>query len=134
MLITCAIIPKLRVSGPFWAFVTVLALAFINSKVWDAALFFQVPDHLSVQVLTLFLTNGIIFWIVVKLLPGIEVDGFVPALIAPVVFTFLSLIVSEYHAKIDWTAVFDFIIKVVQEIRVFVQSNSSSGFGAISSN
>ena len=133
MMLTCALIPKLRVSGPFWAFVTVITLAFINSKVWDAALFFEIPNTFTIQTVSLFLVNGLIFWVVVKLLPGIEVDGLVPALVAPVVFTFLSLIISEYHDKIDWSAVFNFLLSILQEVRTFVQTNADSKFGAISS-
>ena len=101
MLLTCLLIPNLTVSGPIPAFLTVVALGFVNAKAWDTALFFQIPNQVSYQALTLFLANGIIFWIVVKVLPGIEVKGVLPALIAPVVFTICSLVIDTYGKDVD---------------------------------
>ena len=117
MMVTALLIPKLKVTGPFGALTTVVALAFINSKVWDAALFFHIPDTLTVQALTLFLTNGIIFWILIKILPGIEVEGVAPALIAPVVFTITSWVISEYGSQVNWAAVLEFVIQMLESLK-----------------
>jgi hypothetical protein len=56
------------------------------------------------QALLLFLANGVLFWILVKILPGIEVQGVLPALAAPVVFTLTSLFIDHYLADVDWLA------------------------------
>lgn len=119
MLVTALIIPRLRVTSVFGALTVVIALGFVNSKVWDAALFFHIPNTLSIQTVLLLLTNGIIFWILVKLLPGIEVDGFLPALVAPVVFTFCSLVICYYEQYIDWLKVLDVAIGVLQGLREY---------------
>ena len=37
----------------------------------------------------------------VKLLPGIEIEGFAAAFVAPVVFTALSLLISAYGRDVD---------------------------------
>jgi hypothetical protein len=50
----------------------------------------------------LFLCNGFIFWLLVKLLPDIQVEGLLPALVAPVVFTACSLAVTTYGTQVDW--------------------------------
>ena len=119
MLITAWLIPRLRITSIFGAILIVVALAFVNSKVWDTALFLKIPDTLSYQTAMLVLTNGLLFWILIKLLPGIEVDGIIPALIAPIVFSFTSLLISKYGNSIDWVAIFDSIMKILNEIRAY---------------
>ncbi|MBX7136934.1 MAG: phage holin family protein [Oligoflexia bacterium] len=117
MLITCLLIPRLSVSSPFGALLIVVALAFVNSKYWDAALFFSVPDHFTTRAAFLFLTNGLIFWILVKLLPGIEVEGILPALLAPIVFTGVSLIINRYGDQVDWMAILDYVIQTLKTLK-----------------
>lgn len=122
MMLTAALIPRLTITGISGAFGTVLALALVNASVWDAALFFNVPDHLSAQAGLLFLANGVLFWILVKILPGIEVEGVLPALIAPVVFTVLSLIISHYGKDIDWPMVGSWLLQTIEQVRDFFLS------------
>lgn len=123
MLITSWLIPRLRITSFFGALTTVIALAFINSKVWDAALFFHIPDSFTMQALLLFLTNGIIFWVLVKILPGIEVQGLLPALLAPVVFTVCSILISKYAPLINWTKLFDMLIDLFKYLKSYFQHN-----------
>ena len=94
--LTAALLPKLRITGPLGALLTVAALALMNATVWDAGLFASLPGSFSTQTLGLLLANGVLFWVLVKLLPGIEVDGFLPALAAPVIYTGLSVLISQY--------------------------------------
>jgi len=124
MIVTALLIPRLKITGPLGAFITVISLAFVNSKIWDAALFFQIPNTLSTHALFLFLTNGIIFWILVKLLPGIEVQGIMPALVAPVVFTACSMIIGEYASEIDWAKVLDVVINFLEGLKTYFQEHA----------
>ena len=117
MMITALLIPRLRITSLFGALGTVVALSFVNAHLWDAALFFQLPKGFTTQAGTLFLANGLIFWILVKLLPGIEVDGFVPALIAPLVFTIASMIINEYGKDIDWIALGKMLLELARSVR-----------------
>ena len=126
MLLTALLIPHLRITSIFGALGMVAALAFLNATVWDAALFFHVPDALTTHVLLLFLVNGVIFWILVKLLPGIEVEGIVPALVAPVVFMGLSLLIDTYGREVDWVAVLNWTIEKMQVLRDFFLEQSES--------
>jgi putative membrane protein len=116
--LTALLIPRLRITGLFGALKIVAALAFLNATVWDAALFFSIPDALTTQAALLLVINGIIFWILVKLLDGIEVDGFLPALVAPVVFTVLSLAIDQYGRQIDWHHVIDTAMSIIERLRV----------------
>ncbi len=121
MMLTCLLIPKLKVSSPFWAFVAVVALALVNAHFWDAALFFHIPEAVSTQALILLLANGTLFWVLVKILPGIEVEGIVPAMVAPLVFTVTTLVVAEVAQEVDWGKVVAETIRVAGEARDYFQ-------------
>ncbi len=124
--ITAFLIPKLRVTSIFGPLLTVVALAFINSTVWSTALFFQVPDRFSTQILVLLLSNGVIFWVLAKLLPGIEVDGILAAIVAPVVFTVLSLAVDRYHEQIPWSKLSDMCLYSIEQAKGYATHSASS--------
>lgn len=123
MMLTAFFIPKLKISGPFAAFFAVLALAFVNTKLWDASLFFQLPQNFSVNALLLLVTNGVIFWLIVKIMPGIEVEGIWPAIIAPVVFTITSILIREHADKIDWDAVFKWSVEFLDNLKTRFKEN-----------
>ena len=123
MMATAVVLPRLRITGPVGAFLMVLGLALVNAKIWDAALFFNIPETLTAHAALLFLTNGVIFWTLVKLLPGIEVQGILPALIAPIVFTAFSLAIHHYGREIDWVAVLNWVIGILEHLKEFLQTN-----------
>jgi uncharacterized membrane protein YvlD (DUF360 family) len=116
--VTALLIPRLRITGIFGAFKIVAALAFLNATLWDAALFFSLPEGITTQAALLLGVNGVIFWVLVKTLNGIEVDGFLPAIIAPVVFTGLSLLIDQYGHLVDWGMIYDETVSLVKELRV----------------
>lgn len=119
MTLTAAVIPGFRVTNVFGPILAVVCLAFINVHVWSTALFFQVPDSVTTQAGLLLLVNGAIFWVLVKLLPGIEVSGVLPALAAPVVFTILAVLVEQYGKDIDWEAVFKFVGSFLASVKTY---------------
>ena len=124
MLVTGLLIPGLRVRGPLGAFLMVVALAFVNSKVWDAALFFKLPDSFTTQAIVLLLSNGVIFWVLVKILPWIEVDGILPALVAPVVFSIASVLIGTYAKDIDWEKVYHSVVEYAGEAKTFLDETA----------
>ena len=107
MMLTALLLPKLRITSILGAVGIVLALSIINTYYWDAALFFNLPTSATTQTGILILSNGFIFWALVKILPGIEIDGIFTALIAPIIFTVCNVIVSTYAPLIDWNKVID---------------------------
>lgn len=117
MLLTAALIPRLRITSIFGAIGIVACLGFVNSTVWDAALFFSVPSSFTMQAITLLLSNGVLFWILVKVLPGIEVRGVAAALVAPVVFTILSMLIDKYGKTIDWSTLFQSVITSIEHLK-----------------
>jgi uncharacterized membrane protein YvlD (DUF360 family) len=123
MLLTVFLIPKLRVHGPFPAFLAVVSLAFINAHLWSTALFFSIPHSLTLQAGALLLANGLIFWAIAKVLPGIEVEGVLPAIAAPVVFTICSLVLNQLSAQVDWPQVWKTAQVYVSQTKDFVETD-----------
>ncbi len=117
MMVTGWIVPGFKVVGPIGAFLMVLALAFVNAHVWDAALFFEIPDSLTSRTFTLLIANGVIFWVLVKLLPYIEIKGCLAAVSAPVIFTLLSVSIGYAGANIDWEKKGQAVIKFIEGAR-----------------
>lgn len=105
--ITIFIIPSLRVTNITGAVIILAALAVVNSTVWDAGLFLGIPSDFSSQAIQIVLVNGLIFWILVKALPGIEADGLLPALIAPLVFALVSSLLRKYAHDVDWIGIIE---------------------------
>ena len=126
MLLTALLIPRLTISGPFAALATVIVLALFNSKLWDVALFFQIPNNFSTHTLLVFVANGLAFWMIVKLLPGIEVEGVLPALAAPLVFTVTSSLLNLYGRDIPWDQVYAQIVQTVHSARDYLSATPTA--------
>lgn len=119
MLVTCLLLPKLTVDGPIPALLTVVALSFINAHLWSSALFLQIPDSFTNKALLLVLTNGVLFWVIVKLLPGISIEGVWPAVAAPVIFSIFSLLIDRYKDQIDWAALWQSLAHYFEIVREY---------------
>jgi putative membrane protein len=126
MMITALLIPRMRITSIFGAFGIVVALAFVNATLWSAALFSAIPDSPTVQALVLVLTNGAIFWILCKLLPGIEIGGILPAIVAPIVFTFVSVLAARYAADVDWSEVGRSAADAVTRLRAWLEESKAA--------
>ena len=127
MAVTCALIPKLKLSSIFGPLVMVVTLAFVNASIWDAALFFKLPNTFTTQALLIVGANGIIFWILVKLLPGIEVEGIMPALVAPLIFAGCSLAIGEINKHVDWPKVTTQALHYVQQAKESLSTPAQKG-------
>ena len=125
MALAALLIPKLRVTSIFGPVLAVVALGFINTTVWSSQLFFSLPDHISIHTLILLAINGTIFWVVVKIMPGIETDGILPSLIAPIVFTLCALAIPRVAERVDWDAVRNRAAQSVGQVKGYVESPAS---------
>jgi uncharacterized membrane protein YvlD (DUF360 family) len=121
MALTALLIPNLRITSIFGPLLAVAALSLINTTVWSSNLFSALPNSLSTQALTLLVANSLIFWGVVKILPGIESKGILPVLVAPIVFTACSMAVPQIAKQIDWSSVRDQGTKIVSETKRYVE-------------
>jgi len=117
MMVTGWLVPGLKIVNPIGAFLMVLALAFANAHLWDAALFFEIPDSLTARTFTLLAANGVIFWVLVKILPYIEIRGCLSAIAAPVIFTVLSIAIGYAGSEIDWEKTGQSAVKFIGEAK-----------------
>lgn len=129
MALTALLLPRLRVTSVFGPVLAVVALAAVNTWFWDAKLFSELPQAFTVQTATLILMNGVIFWILVKLLPGIEVEGVLPALAAPVVFTMTTVLITPYLNSVDWQQTLATVQDFGQSAKEMVQTEESPAPG-----
>lgn len=117
------LIPNLRVTSIVGPVLAVVGLALVNTYVWSSDLFFTIPQDVSSQTATLLLINGAIFWLVVKLTPGIETKGILPSLVAPLVFTVCSVMLPRLIPLVDWSKARAQAEQVLVEAKRFVQSH-----------
>jgi uncharacterized membrane protein YvlD (DUF360 family) len=125
MMITALVIPRMRITSIIGALGIVVALALVNATLWSAALFFSIPTTPTLEALVLVAANGAIFWVLCKLLPGIEIQGLLPALVAPIVFTFTGILVGRYAADIDLSAVGRAIADTIGRLREWIEQGRS---------
>ncbi len=125
LLITAFLLPRLEVHGPLSAFIMVLILSFMNTHLWDTALFFSIPNSLTSQALVTLLVNGVLFWVLAKCLPGVTITGFFPALAAPLVFTVVSILTYKYGRDIDWNAIAGSIDNTFGILKHFVKTGGA---------
>lgn len=127
MALTALLVPRLRITSLLGALFMVAALTVVNTTLWDSQLFASIPTQLTTQAFYLFIANGVIFWLLVKLLPGIESEGIIPALFGPVVFTICSILVNTYAPLVDWKQIAGSTAGTVSAVREgFMGPNSNS--------
>ena len=109
MFVITLLIPRLKITSLFGAIGIVGALAVVNSTLWDSSLFHAIPDFSNSKSLALIGVNGVVFFILVKVLPGIEMKGILAAFLAPIAYTFATILIQSYAPTFD---VFDAVDKV----------------------
>ncbi len=124
MAITSGIIPGLRITSFLGPLLMVAGITALNYYLWDRTLFEAIPNNFSSKAITLFFANGFFFWLLVKLLPGIEVDGFLPALAGPIVFTIVSLLVRQYGTQVNWEGLFISIRDLISHSKIQLMPGS----------
>ena len=117
ILLTAFFVPRLQIKGPLSGLIAVVLITIVNATIWDAALFFAIPDSLGAHSLVLFLANGTLFFVMAKTVPGIEVQGVLPALVAPIVFSLTTLVLQRYAQDVDWMKLLTQGVDGVQQLR-----------------
>lgn len=103
--LTALILPGLKISSLFSLVGLVFIISLTNSLIWDAALFYQIPDSLTSQALLTVAANGLFFFVLVRVLPGVECAGIGTAIISPILFSILTVTLSRYGKEINWNLV-----------------------------
>lgn len=115
--ITAFLLPGLKVTSVFGPILMIFFLGLVNAFLWDASLFYQIPTGLSSHAGMIVLWNALIFWLLVKLLPGIEIRGIIAPIVAPIIFTATTILAAQNSAKIDWEKLAGKVVGEVQEQR-----------------
>ena len=121
MLLTALLIPRFWFRGWLSAIIMVGALVTVNSTIWDSALFLSIPSTLTTHTAAILAANGAVFWILAKLLPGVEMRGVLPAIVAPVVFSFMSILVYQYGKGTDWNTLAQQAMGYITEVKSTLQ-------------
>jgi len=127
MLITAFLIPRFQVHGPLSALIMVVVLGLVNTKLWDAALFYQIPNSVSAQTVVTLVVNGVLIWLLAKTLPGVSIQGFLPAIAAPIVLTAVSMGVYHYGKDIDWSKLWRTSQEQMNVLKGFAASGAIPG-------
>lgn len=118
--LTAFLLPNLKITSLFGALGMVLGLSLVNHFLWNTNLFTALPDSLSTKSLILVVSNGAIFYALVKFLPGIEVEGLLTSIIAPVLFSVLSALIQKYAPLVDWSHVSQSIVDMIFQIKAYL--------------
>jgi putative membrane protein len=120
MVVTAFTLPGLKITSIVGPVLAVVALAFVNTYVWSAALFFQFPDSLSLHAIVLLFANAVIFWLLIKVLPGIEINGVISALIAPIIFSVISVLIETYGVSVPWGELGSGLLEIISSVRDYL--------------
>lgn len=129
MALTVFLLPGVQITKPSGLVLTVGAISAVNTLLWSDALFSALPDSLTQRAVLLVLTNGAIFWVLAKLLPGIEIHSVTAALFAPIVFSVLNVATHHYAPMVDWPAVaattWEYLQQLFASLRSFFQETQA---------
>ena len=93
-LLVAFFLPGFWVKDPITALVASAVLGLLNALVRPILVFFTLPFTLLSLGLFLFIINGLMIWLVSILVPGIVIHGFLTPIIAAILVSFASWIVS----------------------------------------
>jgi putative membrane protein len=94
VIVTAYLLPGVKVSGFFAAFVTALVLGFINTFIRPLILLFTLPINILTLGLFTFVINALVILLTSALVPGFQVSGFFWALIFSLVLSIINAILG----------------------------------------
>ena len=94
LLITAYLVPGFEFDSFSTAAIAALILGLVNAIVRPILVILTLPLTVLTLGLFLFVVNALMLWLVAFFTPGFTVAGFLPALLASVVVTFVSTLLS----------------------------------------
>ncbi|ANV85403.1 hypothetical protein AWQ21_14190 [Picosynechococcus sp. PCC 7003] len=103
LFLTATIVPGLEINGNglTTALIGAIALGFVNAIVKPILILFTLPLTILTLGLFLLVVNAIALGLVGYLTPGLEVNGFFPAVIGSLVLTFISSLINQLLGQDD---------------------------------
>ena len=97
VLLAQAVFPTyIRVGGPAEALIFALVLGLLNALVRPVLLLLTCPLNLLTLGLFVFVVNAVVFWMATWFPVGVQVDGFLGALIGSLVVSVLTALASQF--------------------------------------
>jgi putative membrane protein len=93
------IVPAVYVRNLGVALLVALVLGLLNAIVRPILFVLTLPITVVTLGLFIFVLNGLMFWLTAQLMPGFEVRGFWWAVLAAIVFSVISWVVSSVVLK-----------------------------------
>ena len=96
LVLTTKIVPGITVNTFTTLIIAALVLGLVNAIVRPILVFFTLPLTFLTLGLFLLVVNAITFGLAAWLVPGFQVNGFVPALLGSIVMSLLSFVFSMF--------------------------------------
>ena len=94
LLVVAKLVRGVEVKSFSSALIGALVLGVVNALVRPVMVFLTFPITLVTLGLFLFVINALMLWLVSALVPGIRINGFLPALLGSLLLTVLNLVVG----------------------------------------
>ena len=124
IIITAVLLKKMTITSFLGPITTAVALSWVNSVYWDSKLFFEIPSNISVDALGLIISNSLILWLIVKLAPGIEIQGFFTAIKASLLLSISSYLVHRFCSNLNWVEIFHTFINLLGNLKSYFLSSA----------
>ena len=95
LLITAYLVPGFNISDTISAFLAAIVLGFANTFIKPILLFLTAPFNLITLGLFTFVVNAVMLWIVGLVVPGFGIDNVYAAILAAVVLSFISTLLTH---------------------------------------
>ena len=103
LLLVANLVPGVKVAGWGPAFLGALVLGLVNALVRPIMVVLTFPLTVLTFGLFLLVVNATMLWLMAALVPGVRVQGFVPALVGSLLLTVLNLVVASLVGP-GWSA------------------------------
>ncbi|MHB1051612.1 MAG: phage holin family protein [Thiobacillus sp.] len=88
------LLPSIQISGFGTALLAALVLGFINTLVRPILAILTLPITVLTLGIFYLVLNGLLFWLASALLPGFQVQGFIPAMIGAILYGVITWVLS----------------------------------------
>ena len=88
------ILPGIKINNLAAAFAATFLISFINIFIKPILVILTIPINLITMGLFMFVINALLFAFVASVVPGFEVEGFLPALLGSMIFSLMSMFVN----------------------------------------
>jgi putative membrane protein len=101
LIITAKIVPGFHVNDFKTAILAAVVLAVINTFIKPVLVFLTFPLTLITLGLFIFVVNAVVLYIAALFVPGLRIEGFLPAILAAIVLSVVSTILSTLAKDIE---------------------------------